>query len=81
LIVNGTLVEDKMCRFKGECAHFRFNKYPIYTHDGAIAKLSTNSQETDNSALPAQIRALSLPEMESGNTVLAKFNTVHCYKD
>ncbi len=47
--VNGTLVEDKMCRFKGECEHFRFNKCPIYTHDGASAKFSTNSQEMDNS--------------------------------
>ena len=46
---NGTLVEDKMRGFKGECAHFSFNKYPIYTHDGASAKFSTNSHETDNS--------------------------------
>ncbi len=41
VIVNGTLVEEKMRRFKGECAHFSFNNYPIYTHDGASAKLST----------------------------------------
>ncbi len=34
----------------GECALFSFNKYPIYTHDGASAKFSNNSQETDNSA-------------------------------
>jgi hypothetical protein len=47
--INGTLVEDKMRRFKGECEHFRFNKCPIYTHDGASAKFSTNSQEMDNS--------------------------------
>jgi hypothetical protein len=31
--VNGTLVEDKMRGFKGECAHFSFNKCPIYTHE------------------------------------------------
>jgi hypothetical protein len=49
VIVNGTLVEDKMRGFKGECAHFSFITYPIYTHDGASAKFSTNSQETDNS--------------------------------
>ncbi len=36
--VNGTLVEDKMRRFKGACAHFSFNKCAIYTHDGASAK-------------------------------------------
>jgi hypothetical protein len=42
--VNGTLVEDKMRRFKGECEHFSFNKCVIYTHDGASAKFSTNSQ-------------------------------------
>ncbi len=38
-----------MRRFKGECAHFSFNKCPIYTHDGASAKFTTNSHETDNS--------------------------------
>ncbi len=48
-MVYGTLVEDKMRRFKGECAHFIFSKCPIYTHDGASANFSTNSQETDNS--------------------------------
>ncbi len=47
--VNGTLVEDKMHRFKGECQHFSFNKRSIYTHDGASAKFSINSNETDNS--------------------------------
>ncbi len=36
-----------MPRFKGECAHFIFNRCPICTHDGASAKFSTNSQETD----------------------------------
>ncbi len=48
--VNGTHVEEKMRRFKGEFEHFSFNECPIYTHDGASAKLSTNSHETDNSA-------------------------------
>jgi hypothetical protein len=33
----------------GECAHFCFNSGFIYTHDGASAKFSTNSPETDNS--------------------------------
>ncbi len=47
--VNGTLVEDKMRRLKGECAHFSFSKCHIYTHDGASAKFSTNSHEMDNS--------------------------------
>jgi hypothetical protein len=37
-------------RVNVQCAHFSFNKCPIYTHDGASAKFSTNSQETDNSA-------------------------------
>ncbi len=46
------LVEDKMRGFKGECAHFSFNKCSIYTHDGASAKFSTNSQEKDNSVVP-----------------------------
>ncbi len=47
--VKGTQVEDKMRRFKGECAQFSFNRCPIYAHDGASAKFSTNLQETDNS--------------------------------
>ncbi len=49
--VNRTLVENKMRRFKGECAHFRFNKCPIYIHDGAIAKFSTNLHETKYSVV------------------------------
>ena len=48
--VYGILVEDKMRRFKGECAHFSFSKCHMYTHDGASANFSTNSYETDNSA-------------------------------
>jgi hypothetical protein len=59
--VNGTLVEDKMRRFKGECEHFRFEKCPIYTHDGASAKFSTNSQEMDNSVLYSHNRAKESP--------------------
>ncbi len=47
--VNGTHVEDKMCPFTLESKHFIFNKCPIYTHDSASAKFSTNSQETDYS--------------------------------
>ncbi len=43
------LVEDKMLRFKGECAYFSFNKCPIWTHYGASAKFSTNSHEIDYS--------------------------------
>ncbi len=31
-------------------AQFSFNKFPIYAHDGASAKFSTNLQEMDNSA-------------------------------
>jgi hypothetical protein len=52
--VNGTLVEDKMHGFKGECAHFSCNKCPNYTLDGAGAKFSTNSHETDDSAMPVK---------------------------
>ncbi len=47
--VNGTLVEAKMCTFTLESTHFIFNKRPIYTHDGACAKFSTNSHKTDYS--------------------------------
>ncbi len=38
--VNGTQVEDKMRRFKGECAQFIFNRCPIYTLDGARPNLT-----------------------------------------
>ncbi len=53
--VNGTLVEAKKRTFTlesshFECALFSFNKCPIYTHDGASAKFSTNSHETGYSA-------------------------------
>jgi hypothetical protein len=47
--VNGTIVEDKMRGFKGECAHVSFNKCPIYTQDSASVKFGINSHETDNS--------------------------------
>jgi hypothetical protein len=47
--VGGTLVGDKMRRFKGECEHFGFNRCPIYTRGGAGAKFGTDSQEMDNS--------------------------------
>jgi hypothetical protein len=47
--VNGTLVEDKMRRFNGECGHFSLKMCPIYTYDGASAKFSTNSHKMDNS--------------------------------
>ncbi len=41
--VNNILVGNNMRRFKGECAHFSFNKCLIYAHDSASAKFSTNS--------------------------------------
>ncbi len=47
--VYGTLVEDKLRRFKGECAHLSFSKCHIYTYDGASVNFSTNSHENDNS--------------------------------
>jgi hypothetical protein len=47
--LNWTLVEAKMFTFTLESTHFIFNKCPIYTHDGASAKFSTNSHETDYS--------------------------------
>jgi hypothetical protein len=45
--VKETLVEAKMRIFTLESTHFIFNKCPIYTHDGASAKFSTNSHGTD----------------------------------
>ncbi len=40
--INGTLVEAKMFTFTLESTHFIFNWCPIYPHDGASAKFSTN---------------------------------------
>jgi hypothetical protein len=68
-----TLVEDKVCRFNGECAHFSFNQCPIYTHDGESAKFSTISHEADNSAgccLKQIIFNLSIAEIDSGGELL-----------
>jgi hypothetical protein len=48
--INGTLFEDKMRSFNGECTNFSLNKCLIYTHVSASAKFSTNAHETDNSA-------------------------------
>ncbi len=49
--VNGTLAEDKMRRFKGECEHFSFNKCPIETHDDAcMPNLALIETEQDYSA-------------------------------
>jgi hypothetical protein len=45
-----------MPRFKGDYAHFRFNKCPIYTYDGANAKCNTNSHETDYSVYKYEVR-------------------------
>ena len=49
--VYGTHVEDKMRIFKGEYELFSFNKSPIDTQDSASAKFSTNSHETEYSAV------------------------------
>ncbi len=53
--VNETLDEAKMCKFTLESTHIIVNKCPIYTHDGASAKFSTNSHETDYSAVNAGV--------------------------
>jgi hypothetical protein len=39
-------LEDKMRRFKGECAHFCFKKCPIYTHYGASVKFTQTQRIT-----------------------------------
>ncbi len=39
-------------------AHFSFNTCLIYTLDGASAKFSTNSHETDNSAVNLKTKEL-----------------------
>ncbi len=52
--------------FKGECTHFSFNNCPIYTHDGASYKFSTNSHVTDNSVCPKIFLLASLCPKGSG---------------
>jgi hypothetical protein len=60
--VTGTPVEAKLCTFSLESTHFIFNLCPIYTHDGASAKFSTNSQETDYSVgeEPIDLKCMNL---------------------
>ena len=74
--VNGTLVEDKMRRFQGECAHFSFNKWLIYTHDGASAKFSTNSHETDNSSLTFDVDGCCTVQYITVKYSTLKYSTV-----
>ncbi len=62
----GHLLKIKMRRFKGECAHFSFNKCPINTQDDSSAKFSTNSHETDNSV---NARLDSCIEVKHSSTV------------
>jgi hypothetical protein len=56
--------------FQGDYAQFSFNKCPIYTHDGASAKFSTNLHVTDNS-LPA---VKNLEETGGGGSTPCGFN-------
>ncbi len=53
--VNETVVDAKMCKFTLESTHIIVTMRPIYTHDGASAKFSTNSHETDYSAVNAGV--------------------------
>jgi hypothetical protein len=39
------ILETKICTFSFKSKHFIFNKCPIYIHDSASAKFSTNLQE------------------------------------
>jgi hypothetical protein len=73
--LNETLLKIKMRRFKGECAHFSFNKCPIYTHDGASAKCSTNPQQTDDSAVAYKKNIIFLAAFPTtGKLFLKLFN-------
>ncbi len=74
--VNETVVEAKMCTFTLESTHFIFNKCPIYTHDGASDKLSTDSHETDYMSAVRSIEdnyALSVTPVSQWWIVTRKF--------
>ncbi len=87
--VNGTLVEDKMRRFKGECEHFIFNNCPFHTHDGASAKFSTNSHEKDNSVgrnnsvltslFPPRESLVLTSRLGTGNSRTFFYGVLHIY--
>jgi hypothetical protein len=64
--VNGTLDEANLCEFTFESTHFIFHKCPIYTHDGASAKFSTKSQETDYSE-GSEVEKVLLGKFELGS--------------
>ncbi len=75
--VFGTLVEAKMCMhnctFTLESTHFIFNKCPIYNHDGANVKFSTNSHEMDYSVMAWNERKQSADHLHSAPEVYPSF--------
>ncbi len=80
--VNGTLVEDKMRRIKGECTHFSFNNCPSFIHDGVSAKFSTNSHETQNIASSFDSYCICspvvcIPNVNSLNANIFKFKPLN----
>jgi hypothetical protein len=77
--VNGSLVEDKIRRFKGECAHFSFNKCPIFAHDSASAKFRTISSETDNN-VPVPFALVTIIKNLSEFTGTKLFGSQHMHK-
>jgi hypothetical protein len=60
--INETLVEAKMCTITLESSHFIVNKCPICTHNGAVAKFSTKSHETDYTVGAREEREICLFE-------------------
>ena len=80
--VNGTFLEDKLCTFTLESTHFIFNLCPIYTHDSASAKFSTNSQETDYSVVSTWLKARYCQPLNQQkkwiNPWIHKRNHSHC---
>jgi hypothetical protein len=63
------------CVLKRICAHLRFNKWPIYTHDGANAKYCTNSHETDYSAW-VRVEYLGLLMLTDSGLQLVDLSTI-----
>jgi len=77
-VVKGTFFEAKMCTFALDFTRFIFKKCPIYTHDGAIAKFSTNSHKTDYSVRSAYtaIRFVSISATFGSCTVVGLNGTL-----
>jgi hypothetical protein len=67
-------IEDKMLRFKGECAQFSFNQCPVYTYTTVqVPNLALSHTKKDNSAERKKVDSKG-PVKTTAKSVRASFN-------